>query len=235
LIGEARKAGLNEDVEFELPSGRCRDGAACACQVVLRTPRANRDKSLPEVQYRFIEDEMGTTEPIFYILKKQKRKMEEQAPLTFTGFFFTDYLAWKGLEDAVGMKKAKDIYRELWRTFPPQWTKDARLALWMGKAETADDLGRILRFCEKKKYMPYEVAGENHALVLTARLNPYVDVMRLFGVKQDCSYFEAVTGRDEDFLLQVVKEMQAGSRFLVTMTSAMSRGDAVNAIEVKRR
>ena len=190
---------------------------------------------MPEVQYRFLEDEMGTTEPILYVLKKQKRKIEDQAPLTFTGFFYTDYLAWKGLENAVEAKKAKDIYLELWRTFPPQWAKEARLSLWMGKAESLDDLGRILIFCEKRKYMPYGVAGKNNALILTSELNPYVEVMSAFGVGKGCSYFDVVTQRDEDFITQVLKEVRGETKFAATMKRAISKGDGINEIEIRKR
>ncbi|MBW1855666.1 MAG: hypothetical protein JRJ00_13465, partial [Deltaproteobacteria bacterium] len=157
LVDEAKKVGLKDDIEIDLPTGRCRDGAACACQIILRTPHGDKDIPLPEVKYCFIEEEMGKTEPLLYILKKQKRSLEEQGPGTFLGFFYTDYLAWAGLENAVNAKKASDIYIDLWKTFPPMWAKDARLDLWAGKPKTTKELADILTYCEKKKYMPYKV------------------------------------------------------------------------------
>jgi len=132
LIEEAKKVGLEDDIEIELPSGRCRDGAACACQIILRTPRGDKDIPLPEVKYCFIEEQMGDTEPLLYVLRKQKRSLEEQGPSTFLGFFYTDYLAWAGLESAVSAKRATEVYLDLWRIFPPLWVKDARLDLWAG-------------------------------------------------------------------------------------------------------
>jgi hypothetical protein len=132
----------------------------------------------------------------------------------------------------VDAKQARDIYLELWRAFPPQWAREARLALWMGKPESADDLGRVLLFCEKRKYMPYAVAQINGTIVVSSKMNPYVEVMRSFGVQKGCSYFDAVTQRDEDFIAQVLKEVRVDKHFKVSLTKAISKGDEVNQIEI---
>jgi hypothetical protein len=235
LIEEAKKAGLKDDIEIELPSGRCRDGSACACQIILRTPRGDKDVPLPEVKYCFIEEQMGNTEPLLYVLKKQKRSLEEQGPSTFLGFFYTDYLAWAGLENAVSAKKAPEIYLDLWRTFPPMWVKDARADLWAGKPTTAKALADIITYCEKKKYMPYKVTKKNGNITLTSTLNPYVEVMGAFGFKKGCSYFKVLTKRDRDFINQVLKEAKADKRFKATLTKALSEGDKVNQIEISKK
>jgi hypothetical protein len=235
LVAEAKKAGLKEDVEIELPSGRCRDGAACACQIVLRTPRADKSRPLPEVPYQFIEEEMGSTEPILYILKKQKRSPEYQGPNTFAGFFYTDYLAWAGLEQAVTIKKAEKIYLDLWRAFPSQWGKEARLDLWMGEPETVTDVAKLLIYCEKRKYMPYAVAKGNGSITLKAALNPYVEVMEAFGFTKGCSYFATISKRDQDFVNQVLREVKADKRFKATLTKAISSGDKVNQIDIVKK
>jgi len=235
LIAEAKKAGLKDDIEVEIPSGRCRDGGACACQIILRTPYGDKDKPLPEVKYQFIEEQMGKTEPLLYILKKQNRSLEEQGPGTFLAFFYTDYLAWAGLEGAVSAKKATDIYLDLWRTFPPVWAKDARTDLWAGKPKTARELADILIYCERKKYMPYTVSGSNGRVTLTSALNPYAEVMGLFGFKKGCSYFKAVTARDRDFISQILKETKTERSFKATLTRAISEGDTVNEIEITKK
>jgi hypothetical protein len=235
LVEEAKKTGLRDDIEIELPSGRCRDGSACACQIVLRTPRADKMRPLPEVKYCFVEDQMGKTEPLLYVLNKQKRSLEDQGPSTFLGFFYTDYLAWAGLEKAVNASKATAIYLDLWRTFPPLWVKDARLDLWAGKPKTAKDLADMLIYCEKKKYMPYQVSQENGRVTLTSTLNPYVEVMGLFGFKKGCSYFNTITKRDQDFINQVLKETKADKGFKATLSKAISEGDEVNQIEITKK
>jgi hypothetical protein len=235
LVDEAKKVGLKEDIEIEIPTGRCRDGGACACQIILRTAQGDKDIPLPEVKYRFIEDEMGKTEPLLYVLKKQKRSLEDQGPGTFLGFFYTDYLAWAGLEGAVSAKKASDIYLDLWRTFPPLWEKDARADLWEGKPTTAKALADILVYCEEKKFMPYKVAMSNGSVTLTSTLNPYVEVMGAFGFKKGCSYFDVVTKRDQDFINQVLKEAKVDKKFKATLTKSISKGDKVNQIEVSKK
>jgi len=235
LIEEAKKVGLKDDIEIDLPSGRCRDGSACACQIVLRTSRGDKDIPLPEVKYCFIEEQMGNTEPLLYVLKKQKRSLEEQGPSTFLGFFYTDYLAWAGLENAVNAKKATEVYLDLWRTFPPMWAKDARADLWVGKPTTAKSLADIITYCEKKKYMPYKVTKKNGTITLTSILNPYVEVMGAFGFKKGCSYFKVLTKRDQDFINQVLKEAKADKKFKATLTKALSEGDKVNQIVIAKK
>jgi len=156
LIDEAKKKGLKEDILVELPSGRCRDGAACACQIILRTKNADPDRHLPEVKNQFIDLEMGKQEPVSYILKKQKRSFEEQGPATFSGFFAVDFIAWVQLFMNV-KAKAQKIYNDLWRNFPPMWAKDARLDLEIGRVKTARELAQVIAYCQKKKYIAYNV------------------------------------------------------------------------------
>jgi len=202
---------------------------------VLRTSRGDKDIPLPEVKYCFIEEQMGNTEPLLYVLRKQKRSLEEQGPSTFLGFFYTDYLAWAGLEGGVNVKKATEVYLDLWRTFPPLWVKDARLDLWAGKPTTAKALADILSYCEKKKYMPYKVTQKNGGITLTSPLNPYVEVMGAFGFKKGCSYFKVLTQRDQDFINQVLKEAKADKRFKATLSKALSEGDKVNQIVIAKK
>ena len=235
LIAEAKKAGLKDDIEIDIPTGRCRDGGACACQIILRTPNGDKDKPLPEVKHQFIEEDMGKTEPLLYILKKQKRSLEEQGPGTFLAFFYTDYLAWQGLESAVSAEKATAIYLDLWRTFPSTWAQDARLKLWSGKPANAQALADIISHCENKKYMPYKVTRSNGSVTLTSTLNPYVEVMGLFGFKQGCSYFKVVTKRDQDFINQVLKEVKADKQYKAVLSKSISAGDEVNQIEITKK
>ncbi len=235
LVDEAKKVGLKDDIEIDLPTGRCRDGAACACQIILRTPRGDKDIPLPEVKHCFIEEEMGKTEPLLYILKKQKRSLEEQGPGTFLGFFYTDYLAWAGLENAVNVKKASDIYIDLWKTFPPMWVKDARLDLWAGKPKTTKELADILTYCENKKYMPYKGTQMDERIILTSTLNPYVEVMAAFGFKKGCSYFKVLTKRDQEFINQVLLETKTDKKFKAKLTKSISEGDKVNQIEISKK
>jgi hypothetical protein len=236
LIKEAKKVGLKDDVEIDQPSGRCRDGAACACEIVLRTPRADKDRPLPEVKYRFLEEEMGNTEPLLYVLKKQKRSLEQQGPSSFIGFFYVDYLAWAGLENALPAKRALDIYKKLWRNFPHQWVQDARLDLGLGKPKTAKELADILAYCQRKKYVMYNGGDKKgETISLTAHMDPFVEVLSAFGFKKGCSYFSALAEMDQDFVDQVVKEAGLEKRFKATLKKAISKGNSASQIVVAKR
>ena len=160
LIEKAKKAGLKEDILVELPSGRCRDGSACACQIILRTREANPDLPLPAVERRFVDLEMGSQEPVVYILKKQKRTLEEQGPGSFFGFFAVDFLAWLQLNLNV-KAKATAIYVKLWQTFPKMWVKEGRLACEIGRVKTAQELAAIIAYCEKRKYVAFTAASKS--------------------------------------------------------------------------
>jgi hypothetical protein len=62
-----------------------------------------------------------------------------------------------------------------------------------------------------------------------------VEVMSAFGVGKGCSYFDVVTQRDEDFITQVLKEVRGETKFAATMKRAISKGDGINEIEIRKR
>ena len=236
IIAEAKKVGLYEDIEIELPSGRCRDGAACACQIILRTHRADKYRPLPEVEYRFIEEEMGDREPLLYVLEKQKRTIEEQGPGSFIGFFYVDYLAWAGLENALNAAQALDIYKDLWRNFSPLWVKDARLGLGIAKPCTGKDLADIIAYCQRKKYILYrEENGTDETVTLAAHMDPFVEVLAAFGFEKDCPYFMALAEVDQDFIHEVVKEVSLDQTFKATLTQSIGMGASSSQIVVAKK
>ena len=83
--------------------------------------------------------------------------------------------------------------------------------------------------------MPYNVTQSNGKVTLTSTLNPFTEVMGLFGFKKGCSYFKAVTQRDKDFITQVLKETKSDKKFKATLTKAISEGDTVNQIEITQK
>jgi hypothetical protein len=233
LIEEAKKAGLAEKVLVDLPSGRCRDGSACACQIILRTPQANPDRSLPEVENRFLDLEIGNQEPVTYVLKKQKRTLEIQGPSSFIGFLAVDYLAWQQLNQNV-KNKASEIYLKLWNTFPPLWVKDARLDLEIGKAKTTDDLAKIIAYCQKKKYVAYTVSSKtNGTITLKAGLDPFVQVGGMLGAP--AGYMQALAKMDQDFIAHVLKEAKMDKRASVSFTSHLAKGAKASEIQIKMK
>jgi hypothetical protein len=229
LIDEAKKNGMKEDILVELPSGRCRDGAACACQIILRTKGADPDRHLPEVENKFLDLEMGRQEPVLFVLKKQKRTVEQQVPATFIGFFVVDMTAWLQLFQNV-KPKAQEIYNALWRTFPPIWTKEARLELEIGRVKTERELADVIAYCMKKKYIAFSVTENGRKAVLTAASDPFVQVADMCNAP--AQYKQALVKMDEDFLAQVVKEVKMDKKAVVKIKSHLARGDKATEIEV---
>ena len=231
LIEDAKKAGLKEDILVELPSGRCRDGAACACQIVLRTRDADPARPLPEVENRFIDLEIGDQEPVVYILKKQKRTLEEQGPGSFLGFFAVDFLAWLQLNTYV-KGKAQDIYLKLWQTFPPMWVKNAKVDLEIGKAKTAKDLAEIVRYCQKKKYVGYTIkSADAKTATLVSSADPFVEVGAM--LQAPAGYNQALAKMDQDFVKNVLKEAKADKIATATFTSQIAKGTKTSEITIK--
>lgn len=229
LIEEAKKKGLKEELLVDLPSGRCRDGAACACQIIVRTKAADPARPLPEVENRFIDQEMGNQEPVSFILKKQKRSLQEQGPGSFIGFFAVDFLAWLQLHLYV-KPKAKQVYLELWKTFPQLWVKDAKIDCEIGKVKTADDLAKIIAYCEKKKYTAYRLSSANGSVKLSAAADPFVQVAEMLQAPK--AYKQALVEMDKDFVANILKEAKVGKKAKVQFTSHIARGDKQTEIEI---
>ena len=230
LIEEAKKTGLKEDILVDLPSGRCRDGAACACQIILRTRAADPDRHLPEVENKFVDLEIGNQEPVVYILKKQKRKMEDQGPGSFIGFFAVDYLAWLQLYQNVS-KKALEIYVKLWETFPPMWAKEAKLECEIGRIKTAEEVAKIISYCQKKKYVACQVASDSlKKAVLTAQADPFVQVADMLQAPK--AYKKALVETDKSFVAKILKEIKMDKKATVTFKSHIAKGDKTTEIQI---
>jgi len=230
LIDLAKQNGLKEEIIVDLPTGRCRDGAACACQIILRTRDADPDRHLPEIENKFIDLEMGTQEPVIYVLKKQKRTLEEQGPATFIGFFAVDFVAWLQLFQNV-KDKSQEIYNNLWKCFPPMWTKDARLDLEIGRVKTAKELADVIAYCEKKKYIAFNVTSQtDEKVVITAEADPFVQVGDMLQAPK--AYKKALVDMDQDFIANILKETKMSKKAQVKFLSHIANGAAKTAIEV---
>ncbi len=83
--------------------------------------------------------------------------------------------------------------------------------------------------------MPYKVTSSNGSVTLTSKLNPYVEVMQIFGFKQGCSYFKVITKRDQDFINLVLKEMKADKHYKAVLSKSISAGDDVNQITITKK
>lgn len=198
---------------------------------MLRTRDADPARPLPEVENRFVDLEIGDQEPVIYILKKQKRTLEEQGPSSFLGFFAVDFLAWQQLNTFV-KGKALDIYLKLWQTFPPLWVKNAKIDLEIGKAKTARDIAEIIRYCQKKKYIGYTItAVDAKTATLVAAMDPFVEVGAM--LQAPAGYNQALAKMDQDFVNNVLKEAKADKIATATFTSQIAKGAKNSEITIK--
>jgi hypothetical protein len=110
------------------------------------------------------------------------------------------------------------------------WVKDAKIDLEIGKVKTAQDLGAIVAYCQKKKYVAFSVEGDDKTAVLTAAADPFVQVAEMFqGPK---AYNEALVAMDKDFIENIFKETKMGKKATVKIKSHIAKGDSQTVIEI---
>ena len=230
LIEEAKKKGLEQEITVDMPTGRCRDGACGACQVVLRTREADPSRHLPEIENRFIEEEIGDREPVEFILEEQGRVYEEQGPASFSGFFAVDFLAWLQLftHDPT---TANDIYCKLWANYRPAWLNEAKLALEIGKVTTAQELADIIAYCQKRKYIAFSSEqGDDGTVKLKSNADPFVQVADMFSAPP--AYKHALIEMDQIFMNGLISDLKLDGRAQDTIVSHIARGDEQTEINI---
>lgn len=230
LIEEAKKKGLRQAITVDMPSGRCRDGACGACQVVLRTQDADPSRHLPEVENRFIEQEIGDQEPVRFILNEQGRTFEEQGPATFSGFFAVDFLAWLQLSTN-NPDNANRIYCRLWEHYREPWLKEAKLALEIGRVTTAHELAAIIAYCQRRRYVAFaRHDGENGTVRLRSSADPFVEIADLFGAPT--AYKQALVEMDRNFIAGLTRDLHLEKRAHSAIVSHIANGGERTEISV---
>ncbi len=110
------------------------------------------------------------------------------------------------------------------------WVKDAKIDLEIGKVKTAQDLGAIVAYCQKKKYVAFSVEGDDKTVTLTASADPFVEVADMFqGPK---AYKDALVAMDKDFIENIFKETKMGKKASVKIKSHIAKGDSQTVIEI---
>ena len=237
IIAEAKKLGFREDIEIEVPEGRCRDGNASFCQIILKKKGLPKIKPtiVSDCEKMFIEDQMEGQEPILYILKKQGKTLEECGPNCFISFFFVDMVIYDGLEKTLDTAKASDLYKKLWQTFPSEWVKEARLELEIGRPKNLEDLGEIIVFCQRKKFIPYQIVPHGDKLVtLISRNDPFAEIpTRFLGKELNSSYFQAVASADHEFIRKIIIETKMSDKTEIQEKKRLLKGDDRNEITIQ--
>lgn len=239
MVEEARKMGLNEDIEIAVPTGRCRDGNASCCQVLLWRKGSSKlaPPEIPTSEKRFVEDEIGEEEPITFILRKQGKKLEEFGSEVLVGFIFTDMMVYDNLEKGVGREWGLDLYKKLWLTFPSKWVREARLELEIGRVANIKELAEIILFCERKRFVPYQiiVSGDDQ-IALVGNNDPFVEIAtKILGKKMGDNYFDAVALADEEFTKKILIEAKMSDIAMITAKNRIAKGDDRNEIVIQSK
>ena len=239
MVETAKKMGLRDDVEWDVPVGRCRDGNASFCQILVWKKGTPKPKVVdpPASEKVFVEDQMGDEEPLIFILKKQGKTLEEFGPGAFTSFFFVDMATYDGFEKTLGKEKASDIYTKLWLTFPLNWVREARLELELGRVTNLEDLAKIVVFCEKKRYVPYKmVSATGNQVTLIGKIDPFAEIpVSILDKKLGDSYFKAVRLADGEFIKQVLVEANMADKAEAIAKKRLVDGDDRNEIVIQQR
>jgi hypothetical protein len=239
LVEEARKLGLRDEVEWALPEGRCRDGCASFCQVLVWRKGSPRPApaSLASAERRYLEDEMGAEEPIMYVLKQLGQKPEEFGATQLATCITIDASAYDGMARWLGQDSSLGAYQRLWLTYPRLWVKEARLKLEIGRVESLAQLGQIVAFCERKRLVPYRLvsSGEDQAH-LVGEDDPFLDVaVEALHKEPGDSYFGAVAAVDEAFVNEILLETGMAEKVRIRTARHLVLGHNRNEIILERK
>ena len=169
----------------------------------------------------------GEEEPLFGALKRIKRSIEEQGRANFNSFVAVDYFLYNGMEKGVGKEKAQKLHANLWKNYPPEWVKDAKVALNIGELKKLSDLGKIIEYCQTARFCNFK-ARKQAATELVGKITlcPYVEVaQKTFGANKKENYFESLHGVTQAFIEGVVKAAGLANSVKVEVPKAMCRGD----------
>lgn len=236
MVAEAKKMGLDCDVEVSVPAGRCRDGGASFCQWHLWRAGSPAVEKEADPGTTFIEEDIGAEEPIAFIMRKQGKKVEDLVPGMVINLIFVDLKAWDGLEAKAGKEKALDVYQKLWLTYVPIWVKEARLELGVGTIEGLKELAKVIAYCERKKFVPFQIDSADGKVTLVGEDDPFFEVPTQFlGKNQGATYLEAVALADQRFIDGILEETGMTDKVKVTREKTLTRGDDRNEVILENK
>lgn len=240
LVEEAKKRGLKEDIEFEMPWAMCRDGDAPYCLYVMRK-RGTPKYELPPLTDRekawFIghEIEKSGQKPMIYISKMLGKTIEELAEAILVLYVALDMgMGYVAPEIAFGKDKALDMYTKYRLSLLYHWFKEAKFALEIGKVTTVRELAELINFCERKKFIPYKISEEGKQITLIAHDDPFAEISTKFlGQRNDAAFFEAVAKADDAFINQIIVDSKMSDRAKITVMKRLVKGDDKNEIVIE--
>ena len=162
-------------------------------------------------------------EPLFGALKRINRSIEEQGRANFNNFIAVDYFLYNGMEKGVGKEKAMKLHSNLWKNYPPQWVKNALLALNIGEVKKLSDLARVIEYCQTARFCNF-IARKNASKEIVGKITlcPFVEVtQKTFGAKKKENYFESLHCVTKAFIEGVVQQAGRGNKLKVEIPKAM--------------
>jgi len=234
----AQQHGFAGEVEVDVPQALCTNGNVCFCRFIIRKKGEPPPENplQPAEEKDFFEYGLGDEEPLFHVLKKQGRTVEDQAPRSFLGFIVYDHMANRVLHDRLGKKEASEVYKKIWLTYPKRWVKEARLELELGKITDLEDLARIIAFCARKKFVPYRIKPRGKDRVaLVGEMDPFVEMGTEFlGKKVRGVYLNDVHAASLAWVHEIISGTKMAHAARVTQVKSLAMGDDLNEMILER-
>jgi hypothetical protein len=239
MIEEARKRGLSEEVEHDMPWALCRDGDAPYCLYVMKK-KGTPDYQLPDLSDRdktwSLEHkiEQSGEKTMVYIAKMLDKTIEEVAGGILILYVALDTGGYIPAEITFSKDKGLEMYNRYWLSFLYHWFREAKFELEIGKVANIRELAEIIAFCERKKFIPYQLDDQDGRIVLTAQDDPFAEVSTQFlGMPPGFSYLNAIAAADDAFIGKIVEDSKMKDRAKVTAVKRLVNGDDCNEIVVE--
>jgi len=174
-------------------------------------------------------------EPLFAALKRIDRSIEDQGRANFNSFIAVDYFLYNGMEKGVGKEKAQTLHRQLWEKYPPIWVKTAKNSLNIGDANNAEDVAKIIEFCQKTRFCNFNISSaQGNAIEGEITICPFVEVtQKTFQIPGEDPYFESVGKVTESFIQGIIDETGLKGKITAKLESAMCRGGSTCKVVCK--
>lgn len=244
LVGmaeEAKKRGLKEDIEVEMPWAMCRDGDAPYCLMVLRKkgtskyePPALTDREKAWFIGQKIEE--SGEKPMVFVAKMLGKTIDELALAILILYVGLDMGGYMQNEMGLGKEKALDMYKQYWLSILYHWFRDAKIELEIGKVVNLEELAKIINFCERKKFIPYQISGGGKQVTLTASDDPFAEITtKVMGLPLGASYLDAVASGDDAFINRIIADAKMSGKAKVTVKKRLVKGDDKNEIVIEQK
>lgn len=228
-LEEAKKHGLDKDFVIGCNAAMCVDCSKACCQYVVYKANAKIPK-FPELSKSFLYDEIGTEDPLPYILKRLNRSVEQQAADSISGVPFVDYVGWQQMFK----QKINDFaYPSLWKGHFKRWWENALIDLRIAPPSCLYELGRVFIHCMKRRFTPYSMKTNTDTCIqLVNTINPFIDEAP---DQLPVQYVKDIIQTEYEIINEMIRYSDIRRPISVEFLSHRLRGDSQTCIEIKYR